>query len=46
MEALTAVSVACLTIYDMLKAVDKGMVITGVELVSKTGGKSGDFYKA
>lgn len=46
MEALTAVSVACLSIYDMLKAVDKGMVITGIELVSKTGGKSGDFYKA
>ena len=45
MEALTAVSVACLTIYDMLKAVDKEMVITGVELVSKTGGKSGDFQK-
>ena len=45
MEALTAVSVACLTIYDMLKAVDKDMVITGVELVSKTGGKSGDFQK-
>ncbi len=41
MEALTAVSVACLTIYDMLKAVDRGMVIAGIELVEKTGGKSG-----
>jgi len=43
MEALTAVSVACLTIYDMLKAVDKGMVIEAVRLVEKTGGKSGDW---
>jgi len=43
MEALTAVSVACLTIYDMLKAAEKGMVIEGVRLVSKTGGKSGDW---
>jgi len=42
MEALTAVSVACLTVYDMLKAVDKGMLIEGVRLLSKTGGKSGD----
>lgn len=41
MEALTAVSVACLTIYDMLKAVDRGMRIEGVELVAKEGGKSG-----
>ncbi len=41
MEALTAVSVACLTIYDMLKAVDRAMRIEGVELVSKLGGKSG-----
>jgi cyclic pyranopterin phosphate synthase len=41
MEALTAVSVACLTIYDMLKAVDRGMRIEGVELVNKEGGKSG-----
>ena len=46
MEALTAVSAACLTIYDMLKAVDKAMVISGIELVSKTGGKSGDYRKA
>ncbi|HEY8573864.1 cyclic pyranopterin monophosphate synthase MoaC [Phenylobacterium sp.] len=41
MEALTAVSVACLTLYDMLKAAEKGMVIEDVRLVSKTGGKSG-----
>lgn len=43
MEALTAASVASLTIYDMCKAVDKGMVIDSVRLVSKTGGKSGDW---
>lgn len=43
MEALTAVSVACLTLYDMLKAAEKGMVIEHVRLVSKTGGKSGDW---
>lgn len=43
MEALTAVSVACLTIYDMAKAVDKGMIISGIHLVSKTGGKSGEW---
>ena len=43
MEALTAVSVACLTLYDMLKAAEKGIVIEGVRLVSKTGGKSGDW---
>jgi cyclic pyranopterin phosphate synthase len=41
MEALTAVSVACLTIYDMLKAADRGMVIGPVQLVEKTGGRSG-----
>lgn len=41
MEALTAVSVACLTLYDMLKAADKGMTITDVRLVEKTGGRSG-----
>ena len=46
MEALTAVSVACLTIYDMLKAVDRGMTISGVRLVEKTGGKSGTFTRA
>jgi cyclic pyranopterin phosphate synthase len=43
MEALTAVSVACLTLYDMLKAADKAMTIEGVRLVSKTGGASGDY---
>ena len=43
MEALTAVSVSCLTLYDMLKARDKGMRIEGIRLLSKTGGKSGDF---
>ena len=43
MEALTAVSVACLTLYDMLKAAEKGMVIEAVRLVSKAGGKSGDW---
>ena len=43
MEALTAASVAALTIYDMCKAVQKDIVIDGVRLVSKTGGKSGDF---
>ncbi|TCS08817.1 cyclic pyranopterin monophosphate synthase subunit MoaC [Rhizobium sp. BK418] len=43
MEALTAVSVACLTIYDMAKAVDKAMEIGGVRLLEKSGGKSGDF---
>jgi cyclic pyranopterin monophosphate synthase len=41
MEALTAVSVACLTIYDMAKAVDRGMVISDVHLVEKRGGRSG-----
>lgn len=45
MEALTAVSVACLTLYDMLKAADKAMTIEAVRLVSKTGGKSGDFSR-
>jgi cyclic pyranopterin monophosphate synthase len=43
MEALTAVSVACLTIYDMAKAVDRGMRIDGVRLIEKRGGKSGDW---
>jgi cyclic pyranopterin phosphate synthase len=46
MEALTAVSVACLTLYDMLKASEKGMVIEAVRLVSKTGGKSGAWSAA
>jgi cyclic pyranopterin monophosphate synthase len=45
MEALTACSIACLTIYDMLKAVDRAMSITDIRLVEKSGGKSGD-YKA
>jgi len=43
MEALTAAAVACLTIYDMLKAVDRGMRIEGVRLLAKSGGASGDF---
>jgi cyclic pyranopterin monophosphate synthase len=43
MEALTAASVALLTIYDMAKALDKAMVISGVRLLSKSGGKSGDW---
>ena len=43
MEALTAVSVACLTIYDMVKAVERGMRIEGIHLVEKRGGKSGLF---
>ena len=45
MEALTAVSVAALTIYDMCKALDKGITITDVTLESKTGGKSGDYFR-
>ncbi|MDD3445467.1 MAG: cyclic pyranopterin monophosphate synthase MoaC [Zavarzinia sp.] len=43
MEALTAASIAALTIYDMAKAADKGIVISGIRLLSKTGGKSGDW---
>jgi cyclic pyranopterin phosphate synthase len=43
MEALTAVSVACLTIYDMVKAVDRGMVVEGIRLLEKTGGTRGDW---
>jgi len=43
MEALTAVSVACLTVYDMLKAVDKAMCFDGIRLLEKSGGRSGDF---
>jgi cyclic pyranopterin phosphate synthase len=46
MEALTAASVALLTIYDMAKALDKAMVIDGVRLEAKTGGKSGDWRRA
>ena len=45
MEALTAASVACLTIYDMCKAVDKGIVISGIQLLNKQGGKSGDWSR-
>ncbi|MCX7745911.1 MAG: cyclic pyranopterin monophosphate synthase MoaC [Clostridia bacterium] len=45
MEALTAVSVAALTVYDMCKAVDKEMVIGEIQLIKKTGGKSGDYIK-
>ena len=45
MEALTAVSIAALTIYDMCKALEKGMTITDVQLESKTGGKSGDYQR-
>jgi cyclic pyranopterin phosphate synthase len=43
MEALTAVSVACLTIYDMVKAAERGMRIEGIRLIEKTGGKSGSY---
>ena len=45
MEALTAVSVACLTIYDMLKASDRGMVIEGITLLEKRGGASGEYRR-
>ena len=45
MEALTAVSVAALTVYDMCKALEKGMTITEIRLESKTGGKSGDYER-
>ena len=45
MEALTAVEIALLTIYDMCKAVDRGMTLTDIGLVSKTGGKSGDWRR-
>ncbi len=45
MEALTAVSIAALTLYDMVKAVDKGAVITDIRLESKSGGKSGDYQR-
>lgn len=46
MEALTAVSVACLTIYDMVKAIDKTMQFDGIRLIEKTGGRSGTFKAA
>jgi cyclic pyranopterin monophosphate synthase len=45
MEALVAVTAAALTVYDMCKALDKGMEITDIYLVTKTGGKSGDFHR-
>jgi cyclic pyranopterin monophosphate synthase len=45
MEALTAVSIAALTVYDMCKALDKGITISDVRLERKTGGKSGDFHR-
>jgi cyclic pyranopterin phosphate synthase len=46
MEALTAVSVAALTVYDMCKAVDRAMTITDIRLLKKSGGKSGEFIRA
>ena len=46
MEALTAVSVACLTLFDMLKAIDRTMVIGGIEVTRKSGGRSGDWQSA
>ena len=46
MEALTAVSVACLTVYDMVKAVERGMRIEGIRLIEKRGGKSGHYRAA
>ena len=46
MEALTAGSVACLTVYDMVKAIDREMVIEGIQLTSKTGGTRGDWRRA
>lgn len=45
MEALTAVGLACLTVYDMVKSVDREMVIEGVRLLSKTGGTRGDWHR-
>lgn len=45
MEALTAVSVACLTLYDMVKAVDRGLEFTGIRLIEKTGGRSGSYKR-
>jgi len=46
MEALTAVSVACLTVYDMVKRVDREMIIEGIRLTSKTGGTRGDWRRS
>jgi cyclic pyranopterin phosphate synthase len=45
MEALTAVTVAALTVYDMCKALDKGIVIRSIQLETKSGGKSGDYRR-
>ncbi len=45
MEALTAAAVAALTVYDMCKAVDRGMRVEGLRVVAKSGGKSGDFVQ-
>jgi cyclic pyranopterin monophosphate synthase len=45
MEALTAVSIACLTVYDMVKAADRGMTFSGIRLIEKTGGRSGPFKR-
>jgi len=45
MEALTGVSIGLLTIYDMVKAIDKGMIISNVQLEHKSGGKTGDFHR-
>ena len=45
MEALTAATIACLTIYDMTKAIDRDLVIEGVELIAKSGGRSGDWRR-
>jgi cyclic pyranopterin phosphate synthase len=45
MEALTAVSLACLTVYDMVKAVDRAMVVEGIRLLEKTGGTRGDWRR-
>ncbi len=45
MEALTAVSIAALTLYDMAKALEKGIIIDSIRLISKTGGKSGDYFR-
>ena len=46
MEALTAVSVTCLTVYDMVKAIDREMIIEGIRLTSKTGGTRGDWRRS
>lgn len=46
MEALTAVSVACLTLFDMLKAIDRTMKVGGIEITAKSGGKSGDWGRS